>query len=109
MLDVLNNPEACIRKAYGWLKNLNTNDKWLAHKYPQWFPDEMDKIYEKELILYGLHFGKIRWGHDPNPVADGFMISFAERDCGGWTWVYTVKFVQEDMRPVAVERWIKIF
>ena len=109
MLDVLNNLDAYIRKAYGWLKNLNTNDKWLAHKYPQWFPDEMDQIYEKELILYGLHFGKIRRGHDPNPVADGFMISLMERDCEGWTWVYTVKFVQEDMRPAAVERWIKIF
>ena len=108
MLDVLNDPDACIRKAYGWLNNLNVNDKLFAHLYPKWFPGEMDQIYEKELTLYGIRFGKFRWGHDPNPVIDGFTISLMD-DHGGWAHIYTVKFVYKDMRPIAAERWIKVF
>ncbi len=108
MLDVLNNLDACIRKAYGWLNNLNINDKLFAHLYPKWFPGEMDQIYEKELTLYGIRFGKFRWGHDPNPVTDGFTISFMN-DAGWWAWVYDVKFVYGNMLPIAVERWIKVF
>ncbi len=108
MLDVLTHFDECLRKAYGWLNNLRFNDTLFAHLYPKWYPDEMDKIYEKELELYEISFGKIRWGHDPNPVTDGFTISFMD-DAGGWAMMYTVKFVYEDMRPIAAERWIKVF
>ncbi len=105
VLDVLEHLYACIRKAHGWLIHLNSDENKQIAWYLKWFPQEMDKIYDG---LWRIQFGKIRWGHDPNPVTDGFTISFMN-DAGWWAWVYDVKFVYGNMLPIAVERWIKVF
>ena len=94
MIEVLNDLDECIRKAQERLERFDLkNDKI--------FPHALDKGFE----VYGMYFGRLNFGHDPEPSGNGFYISL--RTIEYYPCVFTVKFFRNDRHPVAVEEWVQ--
>lgn len=95
IIDVLYHFDKCIQKAHGWLEHISLkNDKWYPHALDQGF------------AVYGMYFGTYTYGHDPDPVTNGFTLSF--KAAGEYfPCIFTVKFCRSDMHPFAVEEWLE--
>ena len=95
VIDVLYHFDECVRKAHGWLEHISLkNDKW--------YPHALDQGFE----VYGLFFGTFMYGHEPDPVTNGFTLSF--QAAGEYfPCKFTVKFCRNDMHPFAVEEWLE--
>ena len=92
--NVADDLDSCIRKALGWLEHFSLkNDKW--------YPDALDKGFK----VCCIYFGKYTYGHDPEPVTNGFALSF--RAVGYYPCLFTVKFCRSDKHPFAVEEWLE--
>lgn len=95
IIDVLYHFDKCIQKAHGWLEHISLkNDKWYPHALDQGF------------AVYGMYCGTYTYGHDPDPVTNGFTLSF--KAAGEYfPCIFTVKFCRSDMHPFAVEEWLE--
>ena len=94
LIEVLNDLDQCIRKAQERIEHFGLkNDKM--------FPHAPDKGFE----VYGMYFGKLTCGHDPEPVTNGFSISL--RTVEYYPCVFTVKFFRNDRHSFAVEEWVQ--
>lgn len=92
VIDVLNNLEECINKAYRWLEHINSDEKNYPHSF--------DKGFE----VCGMYFGKYSYGHDPSPT-NGFSISFSTIEY--YPCNFTVKFSPKNLHPFTVEEWVQ--
>ena len=53
-----------------------------------------------------MYFGTYTYGHEPEPVTNGFTLSF--KAAGEYfPCKFTVKFCRNDMHPFAVEEWLE--
>ncbi len=91
--DVVNDLDNCIRKALGWLEHFSL-------KKDKWYPDALDKGFK----VCCIYFGNYTYGHDPEPVTNGFALSF--RTVEYFPCLFTVKFCRSDKHPFAVEEWL---
>ena len=92
--DMLHHLDKCIKRAHLWLEHFYL-------KRDQWYPDALDQGF----AVCGMYFGTYTYGHDPEPVTNGFTLSF--RTVAYFPCIFTVKFSGDDIQPFAVEEWLE--
>ena len=113
MLDVLENLQEYLKKAYDRLLKLNLeNDEHFDDNDKKLLSDEPERVF----TLSGIEFGIINantdhphytlykplcWGHKPKKDTDGFLLTI---DAG--RMFFDVMFAYEDMCPYAIKAWV---